>query len=105
MIDSSSMKKLMDFLSGLMESLAWIVDTLGGGGNLLLMLGSIATNVFSKQLTAGIATTLYNFDQAKSAAADYKATIADLDLQISKLGDSEEDKSIKDNLIRKKQIA
>ena len=105
MIDSSSMKKLMDFLSGLMESLAWIVDTLGGGGNLLLMLGSIATNVFSKQMTAGIATTLYNFDQAKSAAADYKATIADLDLQISKLGDSEEDKSIKDNLIRKKQIA
>jgi hypothetical protein len=80
MIDSESMKKLLDFLSGLTNSISWLIDSLGGGGNVLLTLGNIATTVFQKQMTTSIATTLYNFDQMKHAALDYKTTIAALDL-------------------------
>ncbi len=104
MIDSDSMKKLFDFLSGLTNSISWIIDSLGGGGNLLLTLGNIATTVFQKQISSSISTTLYNFDQAKTAALEYRSAIARIDLQISKLGDSEEDNIQRSYFERKKQI-
>ena len=98
MVDSDSMKSLIDFFSGLTKSVTWLIDSLGGGGNVLLTLGTIATTVFQKQMTEGLSKTLYNFGQVRAAALDYKAKIAAINLQEFKLGeDRQKEKEYYDN--------
>lgn len=54
-----------------------LVDAIGGGGNALLSLGSIATQVFSKNISQGINTALTNLT---GFAANAKALTAQLDV-------------------------
>lgn len=78
MVDSKSMKTLIDFLSGLTKTLTGIIDTLGGGGNVLLILGSIATTVLQKNITQGLQKTIFNFNQSREAAKNFKEKLEEI---------------------------
>jgi TP901 family phage tail tape measure protein len=64
LFDTDSFKDLLDVLTALTNQVATFIDAIGGGGNLLLAFGSIATRVFSKQLSDGIATYVTNIKGA-----------------------------------------
>ena len=65
MFNTESFNKLLDIITLAVNGLADFVDGIGGGGNALLALGSIATTVFSKQISSGIVTTISNFKALK----------------------------------------
>jgi TP901 family phage tail tape measure protein len=46
LFDSDSFKDVIDLFTKVIEQVAMFTDAIGGGGNALLMLGSIATNVW-----------------------------------------------------------
>lgn len=67
-IDNKSMNDLIDVFTKLVEGTANWVEAIGGGGNTLLTLGSIATTVFNKQIASGLETTIKNFRVSKENA-------------------------------------
>ena len=75
LIDSESMKDLIDVLSTLTQGVANFVEAIGGGGNLLLGLGSIATNVFSNKIAGGIMSVVHNLGLAKEYQRQYQAEL------------------------------
>ncbi len=86
LLDSDTIEGFSDLLSGLVSGITTVVDGLGGGGNALLTLGSIATTVFRKQISKGIATTINNFKTATKTVKDYKAQLKNTD-EFKDLGD------------------
>ena len=64
-LDSDSMKDFVDVGTNVLNLLAKFVDNIGGGGNLLLSLGGIATSVFSKSIGNEINKVIVNFQNAK----------------------------------------
>lgn len=64
-----------DFIAGLADGTAKWFDSIGGGSNVLLELGSIATSVLSRQIAGGIATTITNFQNAKNNAQQFRAEL------------------------------
>ena len=73
--DSKSTNNLIDVLTGLVTGMANFTEAIGGGGDALLMFGSIGTQVFSKQIAQGIGTMINNFKAAKSNAAQLQAEL------------------------------
>ena len=74
LIDSESTKNLIDVLTWLVEALDTVAKGLGGLGNILQMVGGIATRMFSSQITQGIGQIYTNhqtnkFNNAQAAAA------------------------------------
>ena len=74
LIDSESTKNLIDVLTWLVEALDTVAKGLGGLGNILQMVGGIATRMFSSQITQGIGQMYTNhqtnkFNNAQAAAA------------------------------------
>lgn len=74
-LDEESINTVVDLIGGAASGMATLVDSVGGGGNALLGLGSIATTVFSKQIAQGISTTITNFQNAKSNAQQLSAEL------------------------------
>jgi len=77
MIDSDSFKGLIDFGTGGVSFLANFIESIGGGGNALLNLGSIATQVFSGVISKEINNVITNF---QAASYNAKQLAADIDL-------------------------
>jgi len=50
LIDSDSFKAVISLLTSATNLLGSFIESIGGGGNALLGLGSIATQVFGKQI-------------------------------------------------------
>lgn len=63
--DSKSTNNLIDVLTGLVTTMANFTEAIGGGGNALLTLGSIGTQVFSRQIAQGLSTTITNIQNAR----------------------------------------
>ena len=60
LLDPEGLNKIIDGLTKVVELVDNMVQGLGGGGNLLLTLGSIGVNVFSNQISRGITSTIRN---------------------------------------------
>lgn len=75
MSDSKSTRSLIDVLTGLVTGMANFTEAVGGGGNALLLFGSVGTQVFSKQIAQGIATMINNFRAAKDNAVQLNAQL------------------------------
>ena len=75
MSDSKSTRNLIDVLTGLVTGMANFTEAVGGGGNALLLFGSVGTQVFSKQIAQGIATMINNFRSAKDNAVQLNAQL------------------------------
>lgn len=77
-LDTDSINTVVDLIGNAASGMATFVDSIGGGGNALLGLGSIAMNVFSKQIASGINTTITNFQSAKENVQALKNEIESL---------------------------
>lgn len=75
MSDSKSTRSLIDVLTELVTGMANFTEAVGGGGNALLLFGSIGTQIFSKQIAQGIATMISNFRAAKENATQLQAEL------------------------------
>lgn len=73
LLDTGTINDIVDIIGGAASAIATFVDAIGGGGNALLMLGSIGTNVFSKQIAQSLATTIINFKAVKDNARQVSA--------------------------------
>ena len=58
--DSESMKDFLEILAEVIEEFGKFTEAIGGGGNLLLLLGSIALTVFKDQIGMGIMQVVRN---------------------------------------------
>lgn len=79
--DSDSMKGFLDVLEGIVNQFANFIEMIGGGGNLLLLLGSIAGRVLGKQIGGFIGTQVRNIRTQKENArqtAALEKTLGDL---------------------------
>lgn len=65
LIDNKGINNILDIITGAVTGMGHFSEAIGGGGNALLMLGSIATKVFNKQISQGINTTIENLQKQK----------------------------------------
>ena len=65
MIDSDSFKGLIDVGTGLTNLFANLIETIGGGGNTLLILGAALTSIFSPVIGREINNLVTNMQAAK----------------------------------------
>lgn len=73
LLDNDTVNNVADGLTFVVKRFTDLVDGIGGGGNALLSLGSIATRVFSQQIAQGLATTIKNFQGVKYNAQQVSA--------------------------------
>ena len=76
LMDTDSINGLIDGLSTAATFTANLVDGLGGGGAVLKDLGAIGVTVFSKQIGAGLVTTINNLEKARLQTESFKQAIA-----------------------------
>ena len=69
-------QKLAPFVDGLMEAVELVrefISSVGGLEPMLLGLGTMATNVFSKQISQGLTKTLFNFSRQRQQESNIRA--------------------------------
>lgn len=75
LLNPKGLNPLIDGLTTITKLFSNFVDSIGGGGNVLLSLGSIGSQVFSRQLASGIAGFITNLQNAKDNAAQLRAEL------------------------------
>ena len=88
LLDPKGLNKVIDGLTKVVELVDQMVQGLGGGGNLLMVLGSISLNVFNNQITKGISNTVRN---AEGLVNNLKNANAQADLLTEILNSSSDD--------------
>ena len=73
LLSGDDIETFADAITKVVNGLTTFVDSIGGGANTLMLLGSIGTKVFSKQLAQGIGTTISNLQAAKYNATQVQA--------------------------------
>ena len=81
MIDSDSYKNLIDVGTVGLQFIANFIEAIGGGGNALLMLGSIATQVFSGIIAKQINNVVTNMRNAKQNVQIVNNAVAEINRQ------------------------
>lgn len=72
-LDADTVNTFADALRVLVNLTDNWVQSLGGGKGVLLNLGAIGLNVFNKQISEGIATTIHNLKVASNNAEEFKS--------------------------------
>ncbi len=75
LLDTDTINNLIDSLTKVIKLFTELIDSIGGGNNLFLMLGATATRVFSKQLGQGIANFITNLKISKDKTEQLKAQL------------------------------
>ena len=75
LLDPKGLNPVIDGLTLMTNLFSNFVDSIGGGGGVLLAFGSIGTKVFSQQLASGIATFITNMQNAKENANQLRAEL------------------------------
>ena len=75
LFETDSFNDVIDGVTKLVEMLSNFADAIGGGGNALLALGAIGTQVFSKQIAGGLAVSIRNMNAAKENAIKLQAEL------------------------------
>ena len=73
LFETKSFNNLLDGITGAVDLLGNFADAIGGGGSALLLLGTIGTQVFSKQIASGLAVTIQNLITAQENTKKLKA--------------------------------
>ena len=68
LLDSDTINDVLDGLTKVAALFTQFIDSIGGGKNAILMLGSTLTSVFSKQLGTEIGNLILRFQDAKEAS-------------------------------------
>ena len=77
--DEKTINSLVDGITKVVNILSNFVDGIGGGNNMLLLLGSTALRVFDKQIGRGIANTIQSFQRARNNAQQLKAQLDNIE--------------------------
>ena len=78
LIDDEGVHGLIDALTSVTDLLTNFVEGIGGGTSALLMLGSVGTQVFSKQIAEGLAVTASNLRTGVKAAEELQTAFKNL---------------------------
>ena len=73
LMDPKQINGVVDGLTKIVNLMGAWVDGVGGGVNILAMLGSVAMNVFSRQIATSLTNTILKFQTSKQMAADLRA--------------------------------
>ena len=73
LFETKSFNNLLDGITGAVDLLGNFADAIGGGGNALLLLGTIGAQVFSKQIASGLAVTIQNLITAQENTKKLRA--------------------------------
>lgn len=73
LLSGDDIETFADAITKVVNGLTTFVDSIGGGANTLMLLGSVGTKVFSKQIAQGIGTTIQNLQSAKYNASQVQA--------------------------------
>ena len=79
-LDENAIKGFADSITSVLKLLTNFVDGIGGGRNVLLLLGSTLTRVFSKQISQGIVNIIGHFSRMKENAAQLQAQLDNIQL-------------------------
>ena len=103
LLDSDNINGVVDGLTKVVNLMGAWVDGVGGGVNILAMLGSVAMNVFSRQIATSLTKTVLKLQDSKQMAADLRAEM-ELTNQIDTTGKNSADLK---NLVsmKKEQLA
>lgn len=93
LLDPQGLNKLIDNLTKVVELADQLVQSLGGGGGLLMNLGSIGLNVFGNQISRGISNTIRN---AEGLVNNLKNANTQADLLANILDSSADDPRFKE---------
>lgn len=102
LIDDDTIKSLLDGMTKAVNLATDFVQAIGGGGNTLLLLGSIGTKVFSNQIANGLAGVISNY-RAANKEAEELATKQRILLQFDAVEDNSQSyqnllKNVKDRI-------
>ena len=75
LIDKKGTNSLIDGVTDLTTLFSNLIESIGGGRNALLMLGSIGTQVFSGHIANSLNTTITNIGQAKIQAEEFQTVL------------------------------
>ena len=79
LIDDKAVNNLIDALTSITDLLGNFIEGIGGGSSAMLMLGSIGTKVFSKQIAEGLAVTAANLRSTKKEAEEITTAFENLE--------------------------
>ena len=74
-LDTKDLNSAIDLLTDFINVFTRFIDGIGGGRNALLMLGSTAATVFSKQISAGITHAIQSFTRMKDNAVELQTQL------------------------------
>ena len=80
LIDADDINNVLDAVTKLISVMSDFLDGIGGGRNGLLMLGSTATMVFDRQISAGITNAIQSFGRMRTNAAELQAQLDNIQL-------------------------
>jgi hypothetical protein len=78
LFDTDSVNSLLDVLTVLVDGFGNLVESMGGGGNMLLALIPVLTRVFSGNIAESITKTVVNLEGAKNKADILKTALENL---------------------------
>ena len=76
--DPKAITSLIDGLTTITKLIADVVNGLGGGTDVLRVLGTVAFNAFHTQIANGLQTTINNFSRAKEQAENFKTILSNI---------------------------
>ena len=80
LIDADDINNVLDAVTKLISVMSDFLDGIGGGRNGLLMLGSTATMVFDRQISAGITNAIQSFGRMRTNAVELQAQLDNIQL-------------------------
>lgn len=80
LLDTDTINNLIDSLTKVIKLFTELIDSIGGGNNLFLMLGATATRVFNKQLGQGIVNFVTNLKKSKDNTEQLKAQLDTIEM-------------------------
>jgi len=75
LLDPDSANDLLDVLTEIVDKFGSFIESIGGGGNLLMSLIPILTRVFSGSIATGLTTFVTNLKNAGQEATTLKSVL------------------------------
>ena len=79
LFDTKTVNSLTDAMTNVLSLFTNFTEALGGGRGLLLMLGSVGTQVFGTQIATSIVTTINNLKAARRETTNFQEELQNIE--------------------------